>query len=1054
MNDNELSNFPEVDSISNYSMKHLKHLDISSNNFLEIDKKLSIFNKLEKFITSNNKISKITESISNLTKLNYFDLNLNELESLPNEFGSCKQLTYLDLSYNKFTDIPNALVGNIKLTTLKMGNNSLQQDINGKVFGFLADLEVLEMQNNMISNLPSLFYFLKKISYLDISYNKIKAFHESISSLKGLKFACLHHNEITSMPSTISDLTKLTVLELNHNLLTDLPSSISNLININRITIHNNNFLKSPNLLQLLPKLISYTLSWNMNIQSNLKDYEKLSKTYNSKKEYIPIDVLKFKLLKAFNQMEIVIKPPVKVPLFQNEITSITDDKNDIIFDETDGSGNNNTKKSLAKSKKKKSRISQSEKETVLIEKTFHWIKQLDEYLIKYIDKNKDITLSNILATVSIKDISSEILVANKTNQAMANSKIQLLTILKNIDTNRKLSFNINDYLLQNINLPDNEILSSLDLGYSLQDLIETYQKLASETVSLIVIDELKYLAENIDKSESVLSNDGSKIIDIKRESFWNPKFVWICNFINESSIFELILIGNIFEDIDDIKQTITKFSVKNNISKCKCVFQSILYDCDFIRDKAVDNSKLGFSISFGSKGLSENERLYSLEFSALKMNKDFNVEGILKGNNEFNGPIELIRYDKLPIELEGKYSILSFPYLSPLKRDKSNQLLDLAMGSFILVNQSVVDKKDLIDFNELPYIFHSIPIAREDNDELIESLFSCYINMSKLLIKRSECIRDAIRIVEIRGKIKVSSLDIAQRRGDDVVDILGSAYDSLAEEAAISVSNKLKESNVLKKSDTVASLAKSFLMLGLGDNEEVSHDVVSTDDESKKDGKKKNKKQKKSKDGKPGKDENEPPVEIKPKELTIADIISKIDKGIPLIDPIPYSTAKSTIDYLNRMRFVSLIWAYKLSTCAENILYSNGYNIRSRHYRLKDLNPISIKEWIRDGICKFHYNQAILYKYLQIYDKAEYEYKTYFKVCSNKIPNDLKIELIKVNTAQGKYIHANNLIREMIYDFFPNNLKSDPPKELEIIKKSKILGNDYLIVYLIVFYM
>jgi hypothetical protein len=60
--------------------------------------------------------------------------------------------------------------------------------------------------------------------------------------------------------------------------------------------------------------------------------------------------------------------------------------------------------------------------------------------------------------------------------------------------------------------------LSTFDLGYVLQDQTETYQKLAHETVSLIIIDELKYLAENIDKSENVLSSESNKRIDLKKD--------------------------------------------------------------------------------------------------------------------------------------------------------------------------------------------------------------------------------------------------------------------------------------------------------------------------------------------------------------------------------------------------------------------------------------------------------------------------------------------------------------------------------------------------------
>ena len=161
---------------------------------------------------------------------------------------------------------------------------------------------------------------------------------------------------------------------------------------------------------------------------------------------------------------------------------------------------------------------------------------------------------------------------------------------------------------------------------------------------------------------------------------------------------------------------------IKDNIPNKRCVYKSRLYDYQISISSNNSTTKgCDFSVLFGIQTSLENGNGIKFDFKSLKFNKDKNVEGLMNSSVGDNCSITLIRYDRLHPEILDKYSYLFLPYSpSNLNENIDQQLLDLAMGKHILVNQSVVSKKDLIDFNELHFLYHSLHFNREGNDELM----------------------------------------------------------------------------------------------------------------------------------------------------------------------------------------------------------------------------------------------------------------------------------------------------------------------------------------------
>jgi hypothetical protein len=89
---------------------------------------------------------------------------------------------------------------------------------------------------------------------------------------------------------------------------------------LNRITIHHNDLTTSPQLLSLLPLLISSNLSWNPRLRGQWIDWTQESSEYKPKKTFIPAQVLQRRVHSAVQRLDSTVQtlpaPPTPETLY------------------------------------------------------------------------------------------------------------------------------------------------------------------------------------------------------------------------------------------------------------------------------------------------------------------------------------------------------------------------------------------------------------------------------------------------------------------------------------------------------------------------------------------------------------------------------------------------------------------------------------------------------------------------------------------------------------------------------------------------------------------
>ena len=173
-----------------------------------------------------------------------------------------------------------ALLGISKLK-LSCGLSSFPQEI----FTLADTLEILDLSENKLSQLPDDLWRLKKLRVLFLERNEFTVFPKVLSScmaltMVGLKFnkinsipedafppnlrwLILTHNKITQLPASIGSCTKLQKCALAGNQLEVLPSEMAACVNLELLRISANKLTTLPEWLFALPRLSWVAFSGN-----------------------------------------------------------------------------------------------------------------------------------------------------------------------------------------------------------------------------------------------------------------------------------------------------------------------------------------------------------------------------------------------------------------------------------------------------------------------------------------------------------------------------------------------------------------------------------------------------------------------------------------------------------------------------------------------------------------------------------------------------------------------------------------------------------------------
>jgi len=187
------------------------------------------------------------------------------------------EIVRLNLPNLKLRKIPDCVQDLKYLEILNVFNNLLEELPSW--IGRLGSLKELNAIRNKITTIPETICDLKSLKILELSYNSLSELPESIGNLISLKELYLSTNRLERLPASIERLKNLEILAIQKNQLEQIPYSIGNLKALRIIDLFSNPISELPN------SIINLTSLENLQIQkTNINTNNGLFKKLKEKK--------------------------------------------------------------------------------------------------------------------------------------------------------------------------------------------------------------------------------------------------------------------------------------------------------------------------------------------------------------------------------------------------------------------------------------------------------------------------------------------------------------------------------------------------------------------------------------------------------------------------------------------------------------------------------------------------------------------------------------------------------------------------------------------------
>lgn len=197
--------------------------------------------------------------------LETLDLHGNRLKTLPLGLRRLELLTTLNVSSNRLSmDCLEIITQISHLRELRCATNALGGNLTESVKN-LSDLEVLDVHDNALTNLPVAMEELLHLRVLDVSGNRLASV--PFAALASLPLAELiaPRNRLagTLLPASLNGLSKLQTLDVSNNTLTSLTEkSVFSMPSLQFLNV-------SANRLSYLPDVSGWTKMLTLNAESN-----------------------------------------------------------------------------------------------------------------------------------------------------------------------------------------------------------------------------------------------------------------------------------------------------------------------------------------------------------------------------------------------------------------------------------------------------------------------------------------------------------------------------------------------------------------------------------------------------------------------------------------------------------------------------------------------------------------------------------------------------------------------------------------------------------------
>lgn len=198
--------------------------------------------------TDQNQMSRINQTFPDkfvIAVSRSLNLSMRNLCAVPESIFktalSCK-ITTVDLSKNKLSEIPRGLwVLARMITTLKLGNNQLTA-LTPSIYEY-ENLQILELEGNMLSNLPEELGMLKFLRELNIGDNVFVRIPNCVYELKKLQILLVANNRLEQLDvKNLGNLKILTHLDVSNNNIRHIPPELGNLTQLKHLVLKGNGF--------------------------------------------------------------------------------------------------------------------------------------------------------------------------------------------------------------------------------------------------------------------------------------------------------------------------------------------------------------------------------------------------------------------------------------------------------------------------------------------------------------------------------------------------------------------------------------------------------------------------------------------------------------------------------------------------------------------------------------------------------------------------------------------------------------------------------------------
>ncbi|KAL7726874.1 hypothetical protein ACLKA6_000891 [Drosophila palustris] len=208
---NKLNELP----VELFSLPELRHLNISHNEFIELNPDISNLHMLEFLDAGNNNLKSLPGGIGFLVRLTALLLPNNHIVELPPDIVNMRSLQKLDLMKNDLTGLPEDMGLLRKLQCLYVQHNDIKELPS---FEGNETLNELHASNNFIERVPKdLCSNLPHLQVFDLRDNKIKQLPDEVCLLRNLNRLDVSNNSISVLPVTLSSLAHLISLQVDGN---------------------------------------------------------------------------------------------------------------------------------------------------------------------------------------------------------------------------------------------------------------------------------------------------------------------------------------------------------------------------------------------------------------------------------------------------------------------------------------------------------------------------------------------------------------------------------------------------------------------------------------------------------------------------------------------------------------------------------------------------------------------------------------------------------------------------------------------------------------------